>query len=364
MSTVKTTYLQHPSATNPNLTLASDGTVSGLVPGRNAVINGAMTVYQRGQSTASSATAFALDRWNNFRGSGATGITVTQQNASLPGFQKCARIQRDSGNTSTASFYFVQNFETINSIPFQGKQLTLSFWARAGANFSPTGGYLRASIEGAASTDSQYWNIGDGAATTLYVQENKVLTTSWQQFYVTGTMNSAHTQLFTAFKWTPTGTAGAADYVEVTGVQLDVGSTPSVFEYETFEVTLRKCQRYYEKSFPVDTVPANGVYSSAYLHFVHYQDTWAYMCPWVPFKATKRVAPSIAFYGNSSSAWQRSNGDATWFDMTAIYTLDGQGGVGSKVNGMSVSTHAGGASGLAYGSVRSFRGDWTANAEI
>ena len=29
MSTIKTTYLQHPSASSPNLTLASDGTVSG-----------------------------------------------------------------------------------------------------------------------------------------------------------------------------------------------------------------------------------------------------------------------------------------------------------------------------------------------
>ena len=33
---------------------------------------------------------------------------------------------------------FIQGLETINTIPYVGKTVTLSFYARAGANFSPT----------------------------------------------------------------------------------------------------------------------------------------------------------------------------------------------------------------------------------
>ena len=172
---------------------------------RNVLINGDMRIAQRGtSSTTSSATGFACDRWNNFRGGGASGITVSRQSAGLTGFQYCSRVQRDSGNTGTAAFYFVQNIETVNSIPLSGKQVSLSFWARAGANFSSSGSVLRSSIEHATSTDSNYYSIGDGAGTTV-ISQNNTLTTSWQYFTMTATIPASQTQLFVAFKFTPTG---------------------------------------------------------------------------------------------------------------------------------------------------------------
>ena len=212
---------------------------------RNVLINGAMTVYQRGaSSTTSLASSFACDRWNNFRGGAVSGITVSRQTAGLTGFQYCSRIQRDSGNTATNALYFVQNIESINSIPLAGKQVTLSFWARAGANYSASSGALRSSVEYATSTDSNYYTIGDGSSTTV-VSQNNTLTTTWQYFSMPATIAASQTQVFVGFKFTPVGTAGAADYIEITGVQLEQNYQPTPFEQRPIGVELALCQRYY-----------------------------------------------------------------------------------------------------------------------
>jgi hypothetical protein len=212
---------------------------------RNVLINGAMTVYQRNaSSTTSLASSFACDRWNNFRGGAVSGITVSRQTAGLTGFQYCSRIQRDSGNTATNALYFVQNVESVNSIPLAGKQVTLSFWARAGANYSASSGALRSSVEYATSTDSNYYTIGDGASTTV-VSQNNTLTTTWQYFSMPATIAASQTQVFVGFKFTPVGTAGAADYFEITGVQLEQNLQPTPFEQRPIGTELALCQRYF-----------------------------------------------------------------------------------------------------------------------
>jgi hypothetical protein len=227
---------------------------------RNVLINGAMTVYQRNaSSTTSLASSFACDRWNNFRGGAVSGITVSRQTAGLTGFQYCSRIQRDSGNTATNALYFVQNIESINSIPLAGKQVTLSFWARAGANYSASSGALRSSVEYATSTDSNYYTIGDGASTTV-VSQNNTLTTTWQYFSMPATIAASQTQVFVGFKFTPVGTAGAADYFEITGVQLEQNLQPTPFEQRPIGVELSLCHRYFQRM----TDPAgSGVSSGA-----------------------------------------------------------------------------------------------------
>jgi hypothetical protein len=46
--------------------------------------------------------------------------------------------------------------------------------------------------------------------------------------------------------FTPTGSATTAnDYYDITGVQLEIGSAPSEFEFRDFGEELRRCQRYY-----------------------------------------------------------------------------------------------------------------------
>jgi len=217
---------------------------------RNLIINGAMQVWQRGTSVAvsgSSAYTFAADRWGYFRGSYATGMTVSRQatgdTTNLPNIQYCARVQRDSGNTSTQIIYVQQNFETVNSIPLVGKTVTLSFYARAGANFSSASNVLSFGVNTGTGTDQSLLSGYTGSASPI--STNVTLTTTWQRFSATATLSSSATQIGIGFNYTPVGTASTNDYFEITGVQLEAGPAATPFENRPYGIELILCQRYF-----------------------------------------------------------------------------------------------------------------------
>jgi len=239
-------YTYTADQTFPGITATSYN--GGGIPARNLLINGGCDIWQRGTSASmTSTTVYLADRWESIRGGFAGGMTVSRQSAGLSGFQYCARIQRDSGNTSVATMYHSQTLETINSIPLQGQTVTLSFWARAGANLSSTGTYLQPQIESSNTTDQPYRAIGDGSGTTVLVNSIRTLTTSWQRFTTTATIPSNASQVFASFKYAPTGTAGAADYYEITGIQLEIGSVSTLFSRvgANIQQEIGICQRYY-----------------------------------------------------------------------------------------------------------------------
>lgn len=74
-------------------------------------------------------------------------------------------------------------------------------------------------------------NISSGGYTggTNAIFASSTLTTTWQRFTYSVVMPSTATEIAPYFLFTPTGTAGANDWFEVTGVQLDVGSVALPF---------------------------------------------------------------------------------------------------------------------------------------
>lgn len=222
--------------------------INSTAAGKNFIINGGMDFWQRGTTSSAAGSQFVADRWNSFRGGYAAGITVSRQSASLAGFQYCARIQRDSGNTSTNALGFSQNIESINSLPMAGKTVTLSFWARAGASFISSGGYLRPVVLSGTGTDEACRN---GLSNLTYVTfPTTVITNSWVRYSVSGNVPSNATQVCLSIDGVVAGTAGATDYYEITGVQLEVGSSATPFSLAGGDIQgeLAKCQRYYYKS--------------------------------------------------------------------------------------------------------------------
>ena len=114
--------------------------------GTNVIINGAFDIWQRGEglSTATSAsTGYVADRWQMFRDGYASG-GATYRPSGPTGFRSAARVQRNAGNTSLAGVVLAQSIESLNSIPYAGKNVVLSFYARAGANYSSSGSSLTA----------------------------------------------------------------------------------------------------------------------------------------------------------------------------------------------------------------------------
>jgi hypothetical protein len=226
---------------------ASGGPVSPSIAGKNAIINGGFDVWQRGTTSATTAFAYTADRWlkNSATHYGASR-QVTGDTTNLPTVQYCARVQRTASSAVTTLIEFTTPFETTNSIPFAGQTITYSFYARKGANYSSTSNVLSSSVYTGTGTDQTVFGY---TGLTQAVTGNATLTTTWQRFSYTGTLSASTNELSVYFAYTPTGTAGANDYFEVTGVQLELGSTATPFSRAvgTIQGELAACQRYYQR---------------------------------------------------------------------------------------------------------------------
>jgi hypothetical protein len=276
----------------------------------NPVLNSAFQIWQRGTSNVTTSLAYTADRWQK---STATHYGISRQTTSdttnLPFIQYCARVQRTAASTSTTVMEITQSVESVNSIPFAGKTVTMSFYARAGANYSPTSNSLTAILYTSTSTDGNVL-AGPWANAATPVGGYATLTTTWQRFSFTGTLASNITQFATFFSATPTGTAGANDYYEVTGVQVDIGSVALPFRTyaATIQGELAACMRYYQKSFGYATTPANNsgetagpLVSPNYIRTGTYEPSVQIVLP-VPMRAAA-TATLYNLYTGTSGQW-------------------------------------------------------------
>lgn len=252
-------YIDPTSATDGQV-LTRDAASAGKVKWANAaggfwknpILNSNFSVWQRGTSGAgatSATTGFMADRWQAYRGAYASGLTVSRQTTSdttnLPIIQYCARVQRDSGNTNaTDAIYYLQTFETSNSIRYAGQTVAISFYARKGANFSSASSSINLNVITGTGTDQSVLTGFTGQA--VAITGSATLTTTWQRFTVTGSIGSTATQIALRFDFGAVGTAGAADYFEITGVQLEIGSSATAYypNGNTYQAELAACQRY------------------------------------------------------------------------------------------------------------------------
>ena len=273
--------------------------------GKNAIINGGFDVWQRGTSIAAIATngVYTADRWLVGRNGAVTGATITRQTTSdttnLPSIQYCARVSRDSGNTSTQIIRFGSPIETINSIPYAGKTVNISFYARKGANYSAASSALAFQIMSGTGTDQNNFTVPYTGETTV-LSSSVTLTTTWQRFTASATVGATATELLARFEFTPVGTAGAADYYEITGVQLELGSYATTFSRAggTIQGELAACQRYfyrYNSAGTTGPVGAGNYFSST--SFI----------VGLPLKQTMRIIP-VATYNNPTNFTVYSNG--------------------------------------------------------
>lgn len=239
------------------------GVAGGMKPvGSNRILNGGFDVWQRGTSgtPTSASTAYVADRFESWRTGYAAGLTVSRQAAGVPGIQYAARVQRTAGNASTAAINIGQAFETVDSIPLQGQTVTFSFYARKGANFSSAGSILNAAIVSGTGTDQNLRGGFTGSAAV--VAGTAELSTGWQRFTFTGVVPVGATQVGVRLDYNPVGTAGANDWFEITGVQLETGGV-STFRRQnnSYQSELAACQRYYVR-FTADAVTGYSAVSS------------------------------------------------------------------------------------------------------
>jgi len=247
------------SATFDNLAAGSNGqtlvadssTSTGLryqVPvNGNAVINGGMDIWQRGTSFTQTGGAiqYTTDRWQAWATAAGTATTTSRQTGTN-GSQYALRFQRTAGNTNTGTIVLQTTLETAQSTPYAGKAITLSFYARKGADYSGASSQVETRVIYGTGTDQ---NATGFTGSTNAISQMTTLTTSWQRFQYTTTLSATATELAVQFVWAGVGTAGTNDYFEITQVQLEEGSIATPFKRSggTIQGELAACQRYFTR---------------------------------------------------------------------------------------------------------------------
>lgn len=255
---------------------------------KNRIINGACAINQRASSLATNNTqGYFVDRMWGF--SSSTTCTFSQGSSSgLAGFPYFMRAQRNSGQGAGGGYFMGQIVESNNLQDLQGQSVTISFWARAGANYSATSNVMQVYLRTGTVADQGLNQLIAGWTGSVDQSSPVTLTTSWQYFTKTFSVASNVQELSAFFNCPSTGTAGANDYFDVTGFQLEKGSTATAYDYRPYGTELALCQRYYEIGgfwFQGGGTPSsNG--TSAY------------------FAVNKRTTPSITF---SNTAYTNGN---------------------------------------------------------
>jgi hypothetical protein len=236
---------------------------------KNRIINGAMVIDQRnaGASATLTNTGYSLDRWQTFLSP--SGKYTVQQNAGSVtppvGFTNYLGVTSTSAYSVSAGDYqaITQPIEGYNIADLgfgtaNAKTVTLSFWVRS----SLTGTFGGALANNGASRSYPFTYTISAANT--WEQKSVTIagdtsgtwaTTSSYGLGVIFGLGVGSTYSGTAGAWASAnyqsatgavsvvGTNGATFYI--TGVQLEVGSSATSFEYLDYGNVFRQCQRYY-----------------------------------------------------------------------------------------------------------------------
>ena len=152
------------------------------------------------------------------------------------------------------------------------------------------------------------------------------------------------------------GTNGATFYI--TGVQLEVGSTATSFDYRPYGTELQLCQRYYETSFDIGTAPANAV-NDNFKGIASFgtSDSQSFS-----FKVYKRAAPTMTWYSSNvvgsptAGQWQFLNAGSAWANGVATQT--------NRATMTQCSVYVNSSGQFSSGQASSITGNWAASAEL
>jgi hypothetical protein len=292
---------------------------------RNIIINGDMSIAQRGTSfpglTNGNNSDYLVDRFN-FSESGSESFVIdASQSTDVPsgqGFANSLKYLVDTADTSLDSLGGValnyrfegQMLQYLKKGTANAESLTLSFWFKS----SLTGTYIaelydkdneRTISKSYTVNTADTWEKktvtfeGDTTGTFDNDTGRSMDLTFWFSAgsgYQSGTLQTS---------WGTTTTAnravGQVDWsatvnneLYITGVQLEAGTTASDFEFLPVDVNLQRCQRYFY---------SNEVISNTTYWMDTYTSTTGYIVSLLSFPVTMRIRATMSYSGN----WTSSN---------------------------------------------------------
>jgi hypothetical protein len=343
---------------------------------KNRFINGGMVIDQRnaGAAWGTSINDYGIDRWGVYQSP--TGKLNGGQNynsISLPnGFTNYAGIQSQSAYSVSGSNYYLfqQLIEGFNIADLgwgtaNAKTVTLSFLVQS----SLTGTFGGAIQNNSANRSYPFtysipvanvWTtisitiVGDTSGTWLTTNATGIIVRFGLGIGSTfsGTAGSwASGTYFSATGATSVvGTLNATWYI--TGVQFEVGTQATSFDFRDYGRELILCQRYFAKSYSISVKPATNVGAAGGGVTIGGGTIDTYKGAYAKYPINMRTSPSLIYYDNVGNS-----GAVSYFSVGAwnnsgsyIQNLANDNSLGIQLNNIT------GATAISF--------DFTLNAEL
>ena len=314
-------------STIPFSGLGADASKQG-VNFRNLIINGDMSIAQRGTSVSSitSSGYRTMDRWNFATDLGTWTMSQETDVPTGQGFAKSLKLDCTTANASPSAGNFLvleqkiegQMLQHLKKGTSNAESLTMSFWVKS----SKTGTYIcelldtdnsrqisKAYTIDSANTWEKKTLTYEGDTTGAFTNDNgeSLRIDFWLGAGSTFTGGTLSTT------WTATsngdrvaGSVNLADSTAndwyITGVQLEVGTSASDFEFLPYDVNRTRCLRYYEKlefTSAYDTIFGGWVRNGSDMGAV-----WQY-------ETIKRANPTIGLSADNTYRINTASGDHT-----------------------------------------------------
>jgi len=296
---------------------------------RNIIINGDMSIAQRGTSTASITTTgyYTVDRFQ----ADVTNIgTWTQsQSTDTPtgqGFATSLKMDCTTADASPAAGDLLritqriegQNIQYLKKGTANAESLTLSFWVKS----NKTGTYIAELFDDNSRSISKSYTVNttntwekktityEGDTTGTIDNDNTIglslhLWLAAGSTYTSGTLNTTWNSVTSANR--AVGQVNLADDTAnewfITGVQLEAGTTASDFEFLPVDVNLARCQRYFY-------INPNSSGGAGFIYTNHPMFN-------IDLPVTMRANPSCTLSGGSAITSTNAYGQVTYTSPTS-----------------------------------------------
>jgi hypothetical protein len=262
--------------------------------GRNYLHNAQMNIWQRG-NPGFNANVYTADRWAIYATGGDT-MSVSRQPFAVGGL---------GGSLEDFKFVLSNNFTSVaagenvlyqfieDATRLSGKVVTVSFWANVNVGTNKLGVCFDQRMGSGGSPSADVLGVGQSITlSNTYTRYSLTFTIPSLAGKVLGTNGDSKTQLSL---WYSCGSSLAdasrsgnigqqpSGIVNITGIQVEVGTVASPLERIDPGEDLRRCMRFYE-GFPLTSDYTDTV-SGSYLHRGY------------NFSVVKRTTPTLTFSG-------------------------------------------------------------------
>jgi hypothetical protein len=303
------------------------GVVANGLSRKNAIINGDFNVWQRGTTfSVSAAGTYTADRWR-YGGASSTAVFTVSRSTDVPTLAEAGRLFNYSlladCTTADASIAagdvvaFTHRVEGYNWLPLAQREITLSFWAKATKTgtycvalrnsatdrscvqeytISVTDTWEKKTVTFPASPSAGTWDYttGIGIDVGFCLAAGSTFHASAAGAWETGNFLATANQV--------NGVDDTANNFRLTGVQLELGNVATEFEYCSIQDAVLRCQRYYQKSYELATVPGTAAAPGNMVTRVNVAGQTALEGLMRRLSPPMRTAPTMVWYSTSTGA--------------------------------------------------------------